>query len=150
MSAPSKKRAGSRTMYMRCLNEMENRRIKGNVSLKLTQFGIDLSEEACRENVRELVCRGRQDSATSSASTWNRAITPIARSHIVRDLYAETGSCGAVIQAYLKRSESRHRRSEPPAHPRAPLQRRLSGAGNVAIKEKAEVDANFVKLARSC
>ena len=47
--------SGSRSVYMRCLNELENRRIRGNVSLKLTQFGMDLSEEACRDNVRELV-----------------------------------------------------------------------------------------------
>ena len=140
--------AGSRTMYMRCLNEMENRRIKGNVSLKLSQFGIDLSEEACRENVRELVATAAKFGTfvridMESSDYTDRTLA------IVRDLYAETGSCGAVIQAYLKRSQA----DIDDLNRRRIRVRLCKGAylepETVAIKEKAEVDRNFVKLAKS-
>ena len=139
---------GSRTMYMRCLNEMENRRVKGNVSLKLSQFGIDLSEEACRENVRQLVTTAAKFGTfvridMESSDYTDRTLA------IVRDLYGETKSCGAVIQAYLKRSEA----DVHDLNQRRIRVRLCKGAylepESVAIKDKSEVDRNFVRLARS-
>lgn len=139
--------AACRTMYMRCLNELENRRIKGNVSLKLTQFGMDLSEEACRQNVRELVCAAanfgnfvRMD--MESTEYTDRTL------HLVYDLFAETGACGAVIQAYLHRSET----DIDELNRRRIRVRLCKGAylepETVAIQDKAAVDRNFVKLAK--
>ena len=139
--------AGSRTMYMRCLNEMENRRIRGNVSLKLTQFGIDLSEEACRENVRELVATAAKLGNFVRVDMESSEYTGRTLS-IVRDLHAETGACGAVIQAYLMRSEN----DIEELNQRRIRVRLCKGAylepESVAIQEKAEVDRNFVRLAR--
>ncbi len=140
--------AGSRIMYMRCLNEMENRRVKGNVSLKLTQFGIDLSEEACRENVRELVSTAAKFGTfvridMESSEYTDRTLA------IVRDLHAETGSCGAVIQAYLKRSAD----DIQALNERRIRVRLCKGAylepEAVAIKDKSAVDRNFVSLAKT-
>src|SRR5215831_8004939 len=45
----------SRDAYLRALGEMHKAAIDGNVSLKLTQFGMDLSEKACRGNVSRVV-----------------------------------------------------------------------------------------------
>ncbi len=138
---------GSRAMYLQCLEGLNNRGIKGNVSLKLTQFGIDLSEDACRQNVRALV--------TKAAASGTFVRVDMESSHytettlgIVRDLYAETGSCGAVIQAYLKRSEA----DIIDLNDRRIRVRLCKGAylepETVAIKDKSEVDRNFVRLAR--
>ncbi len=139
--------AGSRTMYMRCLNELENRRIRGNVSLKLSQFGMDLSEDACLGNVRELVYTAaklgnfvRVDMESSEYT--DRTL------QLVRDLHAESGACGAVIQAYLRRSES----DIDDLNNRRIRVRLCKGAylepESVAIQDKSEVDQNFLKLAR--
>lgn len=137
----------SRQVYMRCLTELENSRIRGNVSLKLTQFGMDLSEEACRENVRELV---RQ-----AASLGNFVRIDMESSEytdrtlqLVYDLHAETGACGAVIQSYLKRSES----DIDELNRRRIRVRLCKGAylepESVAFPDKKDVDGNYLKLAR--
>src|SRR5258708_36155598 len=45
-----------RALYIEALRAIDAAKIEGNVSLKLTQFGLDLSEEACLSNVRQVVC----------------------------------------------------------------------------------------------
>src|SRR5579864_8463429 len=50
----------SRDAYLRALEELRASAIEGNVSLKLTQFGIDLSEEACRANVAQVVSKAAE------------------------------------------------------------------------------------------
>src|SRR5260370_17180068 len=44
-----------RDVYTQALEEIHAEGIQGNVSLKLTQFGMDLSEAACRANVEQVV-----------------------------------------------------------------------------------------------
>src|SRR5580700_2221178 len=46
-----------RDMYLRILDTRRAAGIEPNVSLKLTQFGLDLSTPACEENVAMLVER---------------------------------------------------------------------------------------------
>ncbi len=139
--------SGSRTMYMRCLNELENRRIRGNVSLKLTQFGMDLSEDACRGNVRELVHTASQFGNFVRVDMESSEYTDRTL-QLVYDLHAESGACGAVIQAYLRRSES----DIEELNRRRIRVRLCKGAylepESVAIQDKSEVDRNFLKLAR--
>ena len=136
-----------RDMYTRCLNEIESSRIKGNVSLKLTQFGMDLSEDACRSNVRDLVC--------AAAKTGNFVRLDMESSEytdrtlrLVYDLHAETGACGAVIQAYLKRSDT----DIDELNRRRIRVRLCKGAylepATVAFQRKSEVDRNYIDLAK--
>ena len=44
-------------MYLRMLDAMHAAGLEPNVSLKLTQFGLDFPTEACEENVAQLVER---------------------------------------------------------------------------------------------
>lgn len=139
--------AASREMYLRCIQQIEQRGIDGNVSLKLTQFGMDLSEQTCRENVRDLVCAAAKAGNfvridMESSDYTDRTL------HLVYDLFAETGSCGAVIQAYLKRSQA----DIAELNRRRIRVRLCKGAylepPSVAIQNKAEVDRNYVALAK--
>jgi proline dehydrogenase len=136
-----------RDMYLRSIGEIESRGIKGNVSLKLSQFGMDLSEEACRANVRELVLAAAGTGNFVRIDMESSAYTKRTL-QIVYDLYSETGSCGAVIQAYLKRSES----DIDELNSRRIRVRLCKGAylepEGVAFQDKAQVDLNFVKLAK--
>ncbi len=47
--------AASRDVYLEALHEMATAGVRGNVSIKLTQFGMDLSRKACEANVEQLV-----------------------------------------------------------------------------------------------
>ena len=51
--------ARSRDSYLKALGEIETNGLPATVSIKLTQFGLDLSEEVCRNNVGALVARAK-------------------------------------------------------------------------------------------
>jgi proline dehydrogenase len=115
-----------------------------NVSVKLTQLGLDVETEACRRNLAIIARRAaalegfvRVDMEESSCT--QRTL------EIVRSVHRESRNVGAVIQAYLYRSEN---------DVRALLQegigiRLCKGAylePTVAFKKKSDTDANFVRL----
>ena len=133
-------------IYQHSLDAIEARRIKGNVSLKLTQFGMDLSEEDCRENVRRLVCAAAKVGNFVRVDMESSEYTDRTL-RLVYDLHAETGACGAVIQAYLKRSED----DIEELNARRIRVRLCKGAylepESVALQDKGEVDKNFMRLA---
>ena len=135
----------SRDMYLRSLEQIASNNLDANVSLKLTQFGMDLSEDACRQNVRELVCaaakRGNFVRIDMESSEYTDRTL-----RLVTDLHVETQSCGAVIQAYLFRSE----KDIAMLCERGIRVRLCKGAylepAAVAFQKKEDVDANFVRL----
>ncbi len=137
----------SRDMYLRSLEQISSNNLDANVSLKLTQFGMDLSEDACRQNVRELVCAAAKCGNfvridMESSEYTDRTL------RLVTDLHAETQSCGAVIQAYLFRSE----KDIAMLCERGIRVRLCKGAylepAAVAFQKKNDVDASFVRLTR--
>jgi proline dehydrogenase len=137
--------AASRDAYLRALTEIAKLRINGNVSLKLTQFGMDLSLAECTANVEALV---REAAALGnfvrvdmeSSEYTDRTLDLVTNLH---DRYKTTGT---VIQAYLYRS----RKDVEMLCARAIRVRLCKGAylepPSVAFKSKAEVDRNFVEL----
>jgi proline dehydrogenase len=137
--------AASRDAYLEALGEIVRRKINGNVSLKLTQFGMDLSLDGCRANVEQLVRQAAEASNfvrvdMESSEYTGRTID------LVTDLHARYGAVGTVIQAYLYRS-----RQDIENLCRRKIRVRLcKGAylepATVAFPKKADVDRNFVEL----
>jgi proline dehydrogenase len=137
--------AESREVYLRALREIAASGVQANVSLKLTQFGMDLSEQACRENVEELVRSASELGSfvrvdMESSEYVDRTLS------LVRDLHARYGCVGTVIQAYLYRS----RADVEDLCDRRIRVRLCKGAylesPQVAFRTKAEVDRSFVEL----
>ena len=137
----------SRDVYLRTLNEIAENHIDGNVSLKLTQFGMDISEEACRANVEQLLIRAKELNSfvrvdMESSGYTDRTIK------LVEDLHKDHGAVGTVIQAYLHRSGK-----DVEALCRLGIRVRLcKGAylepAEIAFQAKPDVDRNFVQLMR--
>jgi proline dehydrogenase len=137
--------AASRDAYLQALTEIDNLKIEGNVSLKLTQFGMDLSLAECTANVEALV---RQAAALGnfvrvdmeSSEYTGRTLD------LVTSLHARYRTTGTVIQAYLYRS----RKDVEMLCARGIRVRLCKGAylepPSVAFKSKADVDRNFVEL----
>ena len=72
---------------------------------------------------------------------------------LVRKLHAvpaNRGHVGIVIQAYLRRSASDIATLLQRPHPHPPLQRRLSGAPDLAFPDKKDVDATSSLSPRPC
>jgi proline dehydrogenase len=140
--------AACRDMYLNMLHAMQDAGVEPNVSIKLTQFGIDLSESACDENVAALVkaaaaIGGFVRIDMESSQYTDRTLALVTR------LHREYGACGTVIQAYLHRSakDIEHLESE-----RVRV-RLCKGAylepPEIAFEAKAQVDRNYLELARS-
>jgi proline dehydrogenase len=137
--------AEARDVYLRVLAGIHQNRICANVSLKLTQFGLDLSEEQCRANVAQLAEQAARlgnfvrIDMESSAYT-DRTI------RMVEELHAQHGSVGGVIQAYLYRS----RKDIENLCARRIRVRLCKGAylepASLAFARKADVDHNYVEL----
>jgi proline dehydrogenase len=112
----------------------------------LTQFGLDLSPEACFENVRALVAcaeeRGTRVEIDMESSEYTDATL-----EIVRQVHERCSRCvRAVIQAYLYRSEADIRNLSGLGIPVRLCKGAYREPASVAFPQKADVDANYVKL----
>ena len=138
----------SRDVYLRALDELSEHGIDGNVSLKLTQFGIDISEQACRANVERVVSRAKELGNFVCVDMESSEYTERTL-HLVTDLHAQYGAVGTVIQSYLHRSE----KDIEILCRRGIRVRLVKGAylepPEVAFQAKADVDRNFVRLMRT-
>jgi proline dehydrogenase len=135
----------SRDAYLNALNEIVRLRINGNVSLKLTQFGIDLSFAECRDNVEQLVRQAAEANNFVRVDMESSEYTDRTLD-LVTDLHSRYRLVGTVIQAYLYRS----RKDIQMLSSRGIRVRLCKGAylepPSVAFKRKADVDRNFVEL----
>ena len=136
----------SRDVYMGALQALHDSGIEGTVSLKLTQFGMDLSEEACRANVEQLVRLASELASFVRVDMESSAYTERTL-RLVAGLHEKYSSVGCVIQAYLRRSE----KDVEMLCARGIGVRLCKGAylepAGLAFQRKSEVDASFVQLA---
>jgi proline dehydrogenase len=139
--------AACQSVYLNALTEIHQRGLHANVSLKLTQFGLDLSEDQCRQNVLRVASLARQLNTFVRIDMEGSQYTERTIA-FVKDLHAQTGSCGAVIQSYLKRSIAHVEEMN-----RLGIRVRLCKGAyleppSVAFQSKQDVDLNFLVLAR--
>jgi proline dehydrogenase len=137
--------AASCDEYLRALGEIRAAGLDANVSIKLSQFGIDLDEAACRSNVERLVkCAAGHGSFVridmESSAYTDRTLA------LVMELHARYGAVGAVIQAYLFRSEQDvEQLCRRQIHVRLCKGAYLEPPG-VAYEKKADTDRNYIRL----
>jgi proline dehydrogenase len=121
--------------------------IEVNVSVKLTQMGLDIDEDLCRRNMREILERTASHGGfvrlDMEGSDYTQRTLDFFRQHLHPDFGAH---CGVVIQSALRRSE---RDIADLVAMRARV-RLCKGAylepPDIAFPEKADVDRNYVKL----
>ena len=141
--------AEARDVCLRALAAQHERAIEGNVSLKLTQFGLDFSFEQCRANVEQLVARASRSGSFVRVDMESSEYTQRTLD-LVTDLHARYGSVGVVIQAYLYRSkEDIENLCNRRIRVRLCKGAYLEPAG-VAFPRKADVDRNYVASRGSC
>ncbi len=137
--------AEARDVYLRTQTAIQENGIQGNVSLKLTQFGLDLSEAECRANVAQLVRRAAEMGSFVRVDMESSEYTERTL-ELVRDLHHQFQAVGIVIQAYLYRSKA----DIEELCARKIRVRLCKGAylepAGVAFPKKQDVDRNFVEL----
>jgi proline dehydrogenase len=138
----------SAQLYHEMLDAIVDRKLNANVSLKLTHMGLDLDEGLAHKIVDEVVAHAAKLDNFVRIDMEGSPYTQKTLD-IVYELHRTPGNAGhvgAVIQAYLHRSE---RDCQELCAERIRI-RLCKGAykeaAEIAFQDKADVDANFVKL----
>ena len=133
--------------YLLMLDRLAASGAEVNVSVKLTQMGLDIDEALCERNMREILDRAKAIGAFVRLDMESSEYTQKTLDFFYKKLFPEYGAqCGVVIQSCLRRSESdiadlialkarvrlcKGAYLEPPS---------------VAFPDKADVDRNYVVL----
>jgi len=131
--------------YLSIFKRIEKEKLDANVSLKLTQLGLDLSEQLCQELLEEIVAHATTQGNFVRIDMEGSAYTD-RTVEMTKRVRAKFSGVGTVMQAYLHRAEKdvlnllaagcrlrlcKGAYQEPP---------------DIAFPDKADVDANYVKL----
>lgn len=138
--------AASKNSYLAALDELNRARIPASVSIKLSQFGLDLSEAACRSNVMELAARARTIDSRIEVDMESSAHTDRTLQLVTELHECFPGHVRAVIQAYLYRSEADIQNLSSRGIPVRLCKGAYREPASLAFPRKSEVDANYVKL----
>lgn len=135
--------------YLEALDALQRAGVESHVSLKLTQMGLDLSEDLCREVTWPILERAEALGSFVRIDMEDSAHTE-ATLRFFREMRRRTAHVGVVLQSYLYRSGEDLRRL---AEEFSGLNVRIvKGAylepPEVAFPAKADVDRNYLDLVR--
>lgn len=135
----------SRDSYVEMVRELARRKIDGNISIKLTQLGLDLGRDLCFQLADEIVTAASALRYSIEIDMEGSSYTD-ATIEIFEQLRQKHDNVGLAIQAYLHRTEKDLARLAP----LSPKIRLVKGAyrepPEIAVQGKALVDANYLKL----
>jgi proline dehydrogenase len=132
--------------YLRILQAIVDSGIERNVSLKLTQLGLDVDRATCVDNLRRILDPATEHGFFVRIDMENSPYTEVTL-QIFETLWQQGyRNIGVVLQSYLLRSDDDLRR----AHALGARVRLVKGAykepKQVAYQKKKEVDDAFVRL----
>jgi len=133
-------------VYHRVLDAIAADGLNANVSLKLTQMGMDVRPELAEEIVAGIVEHAASASSFVRIDMESSAYTE-ATIALTERLHARfPGTVGTVLQAYLYRTESDAERLLEQGICIRLCKGAYKEPAEVAFPRKADVDANYVKL----
>lgn len=140
----------SATLYDQILDEIGARGLDANVSVKLTHMGFDLDEKLALDIVSGLVAKAAAMQPKNFVRVDMEGSPYTQRTlDLVHELHGRPGhqGCvGAVIQAYLFRSEDDIEKLLAEGIRIRLCKGAYKEAGDIAFQKKSEVDDNYVKL----
>ena len=133
--------------YLEILNKIEETKIRSNVSIKLTQFGLGLDPELAYRNARRVVEAAHRHGNFTRVDMEDSHVTQVTID-IFKRLRSEFGlnDVGIVLQSYLHRTYA-----DAQELVKLPARIRIcKGAYNeppeVAFPTKKDVDENYIKV----
>ena len=131
--------------YIRMVEELNAKSLPGNISIKLTQLGLDIGKDFCASLAGSIARRAAELQRTIEMDMEGSQYTD-ATLDIFEGVQRESGNAGLAIQAYLHRTESDLKRLAP----LRPKIRLVKGAyrepKNIAFQGKAAVDGSYQRL----
>ena len=136
-------------VYVELLRSIAARQLNCNVSLKLTALGLDIGHDVCVRNLRQVLDTARASDNFVRIDMEGSRYTA-ATLEIFEQVYAQEGyrNVGIVLQSYLYRSAADTERAiELGARVRL-CKGAYKEPAEIAYPKKADVDRNYVALAR--
>jgi proline dehydrogenase len=135
-------------LYHRLLDEIAQRRLDANISLKLTHMGLDVDERLAHELVGGLVAKA---ASLKSFVRVDMEGSPYTQRTLdfVHELHRQPGNrgmVGTVIQSYLHRSESDVEKLLADGIRIRLCKGAYKEPPEIAFQKKSEVDDNYIKL----
>lgn len=142
----------SAQLYNHLLDEIAQDKLEANISVKLTHMGLDVDEQMARNLVASLVAKAAKLNPPNFVRVDMEGSPYTQRTldfvHELHRMPGNQGRVGAVIQSYMRRSESD---VEKLLAERIRI-RLCKGAykepPEMAFQKKSEVDDNYVKLTK--
>jgi proline dehydrogenase len=130
------------------LQAIADNHLEANLSIKLTQFGLKIDQDFCRQNVRSLLAAARATSNFVRLDMEDSAVTATTLRLYERLRGEGFTRVGVVIQAYLRRSEADLRRLL-----RNPTNLRLVKGiyvepEAIAFQDREEIRRSYLRLLR--
>jgi len=137
----------ARDEVLSTIDEIDRAGIDGNVSVKLTQMGLDIDIGLCLENMGAIMSRANRHGMFVRIDMESSAHTERTL-QVFAELQPEYGDLtGVVIQSYLRRSA----KDIEDLVARGARVRLCKGAysepATVAFQQKSEIDASYIRLA---
>ncbi len=140
----------SSELYRQLIAEMAARKLNANVSLKLTHMGLDIDPDEAYSHVRTLVAQAASCQPKNFVRVDMEGSAYTQRTldfvHELHRIPENRGCVGAVIQAYMRRSET-----DVAALLQEGIRIRLCKGAykeppEIAFQAKSEVDGNYIRL----
>ena len=137
----------ARDQYLAMLERMAASGVEVNVSVKLTQMGLDIAEELCQANMVRILDKAKALGGFVRLDMEGSDYTQRTLDFFADRLFPQYGKhCGVVIQSMLRRSGADiERMIALGARVRLCKGAYLESA-DVAFPDKADVDRNYLKL----
>jgi proline dehydrogenase len=140
----------SAELYRQLLDQIAARKLNANVSLKLTHMGLDVDPQLARDNVTALVSQGARMQPPNfvrvdmeGSPYTQHTLDFVSELHRVP---GNAGCVGAVIQSYMRRSESDVAKLIGEGIRIRLCKGAYKESPELAFQAKEEVDRNYVKL----
>jgi proline dehydrogenase len=140
----------SAELYHQILDAIVTNQLNANISLKLTHMGLDVDERLARDIVSGLVAKAASMSPAGFVRVDMEGSPYTQRTldfvHELHRMPGKANSVGTVIQSYLKRSESDVEKLLAERIRIRLCKGAYKESADIAFADKADVDANYVKL----
>ena len=140
----------SAQLYHQLLDDIAAQKLNANISLKLTHMGLDVDEKLARDLVTGLVTKAAAMNPRNFARVDMEGSPYTQRTlDFVHELHRAPGNqgcVGAVIQSYMRRSETDVEKLLSESIRIRLCKGAYKEPPEIAFQQKSEVDANYVKL----
>lgn len=134
--------------YLHVLDEIGRRQLPSTIAIKLSQFGLDLSEEACLENVRRLEAKSRMVGSRVEIDMESSAYTERTLALAIQ-AGKECGCVRVAVQAYLYRSAKDIETLNAAGVPVRLCKGAYLEPPEIAFPKKKDVDRNYIVLMKT-